>query len=486
MNGQDFDMKFIFAFLLGLCFASSEDHEKYKYYNGYGQSVRSLQEAREIAHKTALDLAIRENFGFMIQLESQLYENSGQVLSTKLDRVKAPLAMIEGFELVEEKIDSDDGNYQVKAKFRYDRQAIERERKRQQVNPAGIQKWNESGVLKPGSFTLSVTTEPEGALVYVNDSLYGKTPLIVRENFGVGINELKITHPHSEDLETTFGSSLGGEGKLHFNLKPAFGSLKLICPRGGEVFWGETKVGNCMNSYRVPAGREFSLTIKHPEYFEQTIGPIVLSGGETKSIDIRLTPIAEIKAPAEPRASFISEAASTFPDAFSGWSLDEIHKPYASIVLSNFDSPVSQYGLGGLLTSGQFGATFHRYFGISYSFGNPSDSYIDEAPEFQPSKMSLRYTTIWLLNSVREKTRYGSSVFQVGFSVGELNIDYKRFGLGRSDKFDMTGLNINWLAQHENFQFSLGAGLRNLKGNSLFLTPRSSYFVEIGYGLCLD
>lgn len=114
---------------------------------------------------------------------------------------------------------------------------------------------------------LTVTTDPEGVEVWLDENYIGNTPITERK-FPVGRYTVRLVDPiqrisQMEQIMITAGQSVILEKKLD----PKFGTLKVnTVPEGAEVFLsvplGKTPVSN---DFIIPG--KYLLQIKYPDHF---------------------------------------------------------------------------------------------------------------------------------------------------------------------------------------------------------------------------
>ncbi len=144
-------------------------------------------------------------------------------------------------------------------------------------------------VFSPDKTTISVFTEPPGAVVTVNDAPSGKnTPL---ENFTVDVGKLSIK-VHKKDFfaaETSIVTSEGQHTELNFNLKPSGTlSISVMPPDAIVVVNKDTIPPFQLGSVERSVGKH-RITVLHSVYGEKS-EDVDLKQGENKNLRYNLAP----------------------------------------------------------------------------------------------------------------------------------------------------------------------------------------------------
>ena len=101
--------------------------------------------------------------------------------------------------------------------------------------------------LEPDFGKLTISSQPSGAMVYIDDQQKGVTPYKV-ERFQSGEYDLRLVKTLYHEHNQKFSVDAGGDSPINVNLKPAFGSLYITSdPTGAMVMvdeqsWGITPV----------------------------------------------------------------------------------------------------------------------------------------------------------------------------------------------------------------------------------------------------
>ena len=143
--------------------------------------------------------------------------------------------------------------------------------------------------LLPKFGKLSISSDPSGAAVYLNDQLKGKTPLEITQ-VASGDYTIKLTkelyHAHEEKFTVTDGS----ESQRPITLSPAFGALAVVSnPVAAEVYVdGQLKGKSPIDVPELPSG-EYRLRVQMPLY-ERLETQIIIEDGKTNRQNVVLAP----------------------------------------------------------------------------------------------------------------------------------------------------------------------------------------------------
>jgi serine/threonine protein kinase/outer membrane protein assembly factor BamB len=151
------------------------------------------------------------------------------------------------------------------------------------ITPGETSSVNVNLKLKTG--TLSVTSTPSDALVYVNGEYKGRTPLSLE--LPPGSYTIKLTKQNYLDYETTLTIQAGETKSISASLVP-IGYLTVdSTPAGAEVYVDNTYIGvTPVESYKLAVGT-YTLLIRKPGYFDYT-QTVTISEGKTTIVNAKL------------------------------------------------------------------------------------------------------------------------------------------------------------------------------------------------------
>lgn len=141
--------------------------------------------------------------------------------------------------------------------------------------------------LLPAFGKLTVATEPEGAVVYLDGQERGRTPLSLDE-IPSGDYTLRIVKDLYQQIETTIAIADGKTNQLNYILEPKFGTLNIAgAPPGAEITINGKAAGTLpLSNYKVAAGL-VEITVKMKDYHTKTLYQEV-NVGDLHNLDIRL------------------------------------------------------------------------------------------------------------------------------------------------------------------------------------------------------
>lgn len=139
--------------------------------------------------------------------------------------------------------------------------------------------------------SLKISTEPEGAKVFVDAKLRESNTPLWLPKIKVGRHQIRVEYPEYLPKEETVIIVNGETFPLFVRLSPEFGELKIFTePKGTKIFWnGILLEGKTPLYLRKIKSGEHHICIEHPNYLpkEETVAIV---GGETSSIFIKLAP----------------------------------------------------------------------------------------------------------------------------------------------------------------------------------------------------
>ncbi|WP_052291833.1 PEGA domain-containing protein [Thermococcus gammatolerans] len=133
--------------------------------------------------------------------------------------------------------------------------------------------------------TISVTTNPSGAKVYVNGTYIGATPLTT--NLSVGTYEITLKMKNYKNYTTTVAINPNEEVELNVILTPLPAHLTLnSTPSGVEIYVNGTYRGETPVTLKLSPGT-YTVKFIKDEYENYTMS-VTLSAGEAKNISVTL------------------------------------------------------------------------------------------------------------------------------------------------------------------------------------------------------
>lgn len=241
----------------------------YKYYVGRSSGSESEQTGFNEATREAYEQAIRENFGFQTRIQSDAYESSTSVLSTKRVQVLSQDIRVFGFEQVDFFLRKAGSAFDVWILYRYPIVEIAREKSRLLGAKEKTTEFSEQGSLGAGkkSGILEVKTNPPGAALFVDGESYGVTPMRLLGVLSPGKHTLRIDHPTHSAAEEALIITPGQTTKIDKTLVPALARLSLTTePSHANVVINGQQLGTTpLAGIEVPANKTLKLEVSHAE-----------------------------------------------------------------------------------------------------------------------------------------------------------------------------------------------------------------------------
>ena len=154
------------------------------------------------------------------------------------------------------------------------------------LEPGGLHNLNLN--LKPNFGSISLSSEPAGARIMLNDRQeLTPTPHTI-SLVQSGEYQLTLSLPDYRDFIKTVTISDGVETRLDAKLTPAFGWLSLAStPPGAQVFLGDREIGTTpLQDYRIPSGN-YILTLRKA-FYKESQQMISIEDGSPSGLDVTL------------------------------------------------------------------------------------------------------------------------------------------------------------------------------------------------------
>jgi hypothetical protein len=248
------------------------DDAGYKYYVG-----RSSQSASESASFTEANLdaiyqAIRDNFGFVSQVSVESYETENR--SALFEKVKELSKRIKflGFEQVDSVTETTASNrHNTWILFRYKKSEIVKERTRL-TTAKGIStvkpEYSTVGDLSDAEKgVLEVTSEPPGAVVYVDGNRWGETPIRILGKLSPGKHPVRLEHKDYEVAEEEIVYRQNVQNSFNRILMKGSGYVKIVTiPSNATVFVNGEYIGASPTEFiKLATVEQHTLKITHSE-----------------------------------------------------------------------------------------------------------------------------------------------------------------------------------------------------------------------------
>jgi hypothetical protein len=242
----------------------------YKYYVGRSSSASTEQVGFSEATREAYEQAIRENFGFKTRIQSDAYESSSSVLSTKRIQVLSEDIRVFGFEQVDSFSQVRNEKWDVWILYRYPLAEISREKSRLATQKKGAEvEFSEQGSASNSqrSGVLEIQTKPAGASVFVDGESYGVTPMRLNGVLAPGQHTLRLDHPSYAAVDEKVILVPGQVTKVDKTLVPARAKLALTTePSNANVVINGKQAGTTpLPDLEVTANEPLKLEMTHAE-----------------------------------------------------------------------------------------------------------------------------------------------------------------------------------------------------------------------------
>lgn len=242
----------------------------YKYYVGRSSASASEQVGFAEATREAYEQAIRENFGFKTRIQSDAYESSSSVLSTKRVQVLSEDTRVYGFEQIDSFAQVRNEKWDVWILYRYPLAEISREKSRLATQAKSLEpEFSEQGSTSNSqrSGVLEVQTKPPGASLFVDGESYGVTPMRLNGVLTPGPHKLRLDHPSYVTVDEKVILVPGQVTKVDKALVPARAKLALTTePSNANVVVNGRQAGTTpLSDLEVTANEPLKLEITHAE-----------------------------------------------------------------------------------------------------------------------------------------------------------------------------------------------------------------------------
>lgn len=294
---------------------------KFRYYVGRASIAASEASGFNEATRDAIAQAIRENFGFRTQIQTESYEETTKVTSTK--RIEELSRQVELHEF--EQLDSfteiaQQERFNVWILYRYSKQAILNELKRLETiknDEVPNVFSNVGGTANAKDGILEIITKPNGATVIIDGSSSGilKTPIIIAgDMLSLGAHQIRLEHPSYEPIEEKIIMVPGERVRVSKILIPASGRIKVTTePPNANVVISGKPVGTTPNEeFSVPAGKKIVIEITHAES-ERYVQEVEVERNELRTLHLPLPlKAAYLSVASDPSSAQINVNGQTF------------------------------------------------------------------------------------------------------------------------------------------------------------------------------
>jgi hypothetical protein len=264
----------------------------FKFYVGRSPEVMTESKGYEEASRNAIEIAIRENFGFVTKLDNQSYEaNSDWDYSRRIQESSKQVELVD-FEQIDSHSETKGGCFSVWLLYRYPIASIEREKRRLERSQKTQLVFNEVGHLserlKGG---VQVLSDPLGAEIRIDGERWGVTPLRIYGQLSPGKHTLEIDHPSYKIIREQLMISPGNVVEISKKLSPAEGKLSINSNVSKTRIYVNGRYIDQSKVEQMPvrAGTRIQVEYVHEDY-EKSIQIVEVGRDEVKSISTELVP----------------------------------------------------------------------------------------------------------------------------------------------------------------------------------------------------
>ncbi|MGK5087018.1 PEGA domain-containing protein [Bdellovibrionota bacterium FG-2] len=265
----------------------------FKYYVGRAAASPNESIAVSEATRDASEAAIRENFGFKTEIQTQSYETVDKSASTKRIQEISRRVEIHDFEQTGfYREQSSEGRMSAWVLYKYSKAAIAREKarlasvKEEDSKVVFSQQGSELDSVKG---VVEVVSKPI-ATVYIDGERWGKSPLRLMGQLPVGEHMIRLDHPAFESAEEKIIVVQGATVKVSKALLSATGKLKVVTdlPNATVVIDGKL-VGTTPTEYgSVPAATKIRVEISHAEA-ERLLSEVEVAKNTQRELNLNMT-----------------------------------------------------------------------------------------------------------------------------------------------------------------------------------------------------
>jgi hypothetical protein len=275
----------------------SED-EIYKYYLGLSDDTETIKDGLSEAFAQAVQEAIRENYGFVTQINSDSYVTDRENQILKNLKQQSGEISLNGFEKIDSKasLNAKTSRYQVRVLYRYNKTAINAELARIKsgshtpgpaVSKVGLIDNQDLGGIQ-------VNTEPPQASLYLNDEPYLRSPIEIINQIQPGKYRLKIDHPYYETIEQDVFIRANEVTKISKTLVPAKGKFSLeSAPTGAKVKIDGVLIGKTpITDFKLTAGIPVRIDIEHVDAYPMSLYSFAVDKDQhrVETLDLKMKP----------------------------------------------------------------------------------------------------------------------------------------------------------------------------------------------------
>ena len=240
------------------------DDGTYKYYVGRSSEPDDRKAFNE-AYEDAAEAAMKENYGALLEVSIQTYDDGSKVIPTRRVTTKIPKALINDFEIVSQHRDGKT----LYVLYRYKIATIEQEKAR--IAAGKPLEEEKAFTTSKGSSSqkggLEVITTPDDISISIDSEPWGKTPLKIERKLSPGVHTLLLDHP---DYLTVYEQVIINPNqvtKVTKTLSRAKGTIRIDTTpvRGTQIFVDGNLIGSSPIDHQILSGIPVGIKATHPE-----------------------------------------------------------------------------------------------------------------------------------------------------------------------------------------------------------------------------
>ncbi len=275
------------------------EDKKYKYYIGYADQVSGVAEGYQVCFQSALNEAIRENFGFETQINTDTYNSAANAeIMERINQISKRV-QVRDFErvdvFVEKPIDFQKINLRVL--YRFLKSSIKQESDRLLTKPfsVGNDNWSimgdDSDSADKNLGGIEVATSIPLARVFLNDDPLAMSPVRIKNQIKPGRYRIRIDHPNYETIDEDVVILPNTVVKIKKTLKPGYGRLSIRTNlEDAMVTIDGVKRGRTpLTELRLECNRAHQILVQHENAYDLILSNYRVEKNVSKAETLNLT-----------------------------------------------------------------------------------------------------------------------------------------------------------------------------------------------------
>ena len=260
------------------------DDETYKYYVGTASSKEGNR-MFSMTYESAIEQAVKENFGAATDIESQSYSDMENSSATKRIDQKTMGVIITDFT----QVDYFKEGSTLSVLYSYRKSAIEKERVRLKMgNIKGSRtEFSVSAGYSKQKGSVEIETYPEDVQVFIDEVPWGFTPINLRNKLEPGKHTVRLEHIYYDAVYEQLIIVPNDTVKITKKMHRANGSITIESRRikNADVIIDGSYMGKTPYSGPIEAGIDHTVRLKHSECHDIS-ETVLVSKYESKNIEL--------------------------------------------------------------------------------------------------------------------------------------------------------------------------------------------------------